>query len=743
MLATIAGAQSLTTIKVRNPGAAKPSADLTFGMVFKAGDVPAGKSLSVSSGSLQVDAKATNADGSLRHAVLSLHLENLTSGEARTVSLSAAAPAAAGAAIDPADVLKTDFDAKVTLTIAGVDFTASARDNLTSASTKWLSGSQCTEWLVSAPLKGPAGAVQPQMHVRFAVRAYAGLKSIRADVSVENDWTYEPAPMGLTYDAKIAVGANVYTKAAIPHTHHARWRKVLWWGADPGLEYEYDRNYILATGAFPYYDKTVKINLATIAAMKSDFDPMSPGNLTSYMPSTGAHNDIGPLPDYAALYLLTMDPHAMLNVLANGNAGGSYSMHYRDKKTDLPVSLDDYPYMTILGNPPDTKNPKTGLLEAFPAVTNGLEKHTPDDAHQPSIAFLPYVISGDYFYLEELQFWANWNMVIANPQYREWQKGLLWWGQNRGQAWSMRTLGQAAYITPDSHPFKKYFTEKLNNNLAYYVTKYPNNPAANVFHAMEGHYPYPPFGMAPWMDDFFMWTLNYLDQLGFASKPILTWKGKFVVSRMTDPGWCWLKASIYELQVGPADKTFYKSWDEMFKADFPAATCTGTAMDGYPDSPTGYGANMQPALAAAVDAGIDGAQAAWDKYETRAPKQDYTSQPQFNVLPKAYSTVISVRGGSGRPAASGKQWVIAGSNAAFDLGFASEVSYVILDTIGRQIAAVTLGRLPKGRHALDWERQPGVSGLKPHAPYVIRIKAVDDFKHVDFPKVLSGARIAP
>ena len=34
-----------------------------------------------------------------------------------------------------------------------------------------------------------------------------------------------------------------------------------------------------------------------------------------------------------------------------------------------------------------------------------------------------------------------------------------------GQAWSLRTLGHAAYITPDAHPLKGYFVKQLDNNL--------------------------------------------------------------------------------------------------------------------------------------------------------------------------------------------------------------------------------------------------------------------------------------
>jgi hypothetical protein len=67
------------------------------------------------------------------------------------------------------------------------------------------------------------------------------------------------------------------------------------------------------------------------------------------------------------------------------------------------------------------------------------------------------------------------------------------------------------------------------------------------------------------------------------------------------------------------------------------------AMTGYPESATGYGANMQPALAVAVDAGIPMAAEAWAKYQTRNPKQDYGASPQFAVVPGGPATGMAVR----------------------------------------------------------------------------------------------------
>ena len=67
---------------------------VTFGQVFKAGDVPKGATLTATLDgrpvSLQVDPKATNPDGSLRHAVLTLVVPSLAGKATLPLAISAA-----------------------------------------------------------------------------------------------------------------------------------------------------------------------------------------------------------------------------------------------------------------------------------------------------------------------------------------------------------------------------------------------------------------------------------------------------------------------------------------------------------------------------------------------------------------------------------------------------------------------------------------------------------------------------
>jgi hypothetical protein len=136
------------------------------------------------------------------------------------------------------------------------------------------------------------------------------------------------------------------------------------------------------------------------------------------MPTTGGRPDIGLMPGWDVAYLLSMDSNIRPAVMTTGDVAGSWSIHYRDKVTGRPVSIIDYPYATIAyGYIGDTYNPKTKKYEEFPSCVSSCT--TPldyDNAHQPAMNFLPYVLTGDYYQLEELQFWTMFNLYKKNQR---------------------------------------------------------------------------------------------------------------------------------------------------------------------------------------------------------------------------------------------------------------------------------------------------------------------------------------
>lgn len=666
---------------------------VSFGQVFATGDVPVRQGLRAviaetgETLALQVDRKATHPDGSLRHAVLSVVLPDLPAGAARTLLLQRGSAGVAGPMLTLSAILATGYDSRVDVILDGRRYGASARALLQAQSPRtWIAGPVATEWLVSAPLSDAKGRAHPHLSARFHVRAHAGSPRLLTDVTVENAWTYEPSPRNLLYNVTATVNGEVrYARSGLVHLHHARWRRTFWSGGEPRVHIVHDVRYLIATGAVPSYDPALIDSIAPAQLhWYRDFwrheeksysgdgrftydkiGPMGLGLATQSMPDGGAHDDIGPLPRWTAVYLLSQDAAARIATLGMGELAGSWSIHYRDRKTDLPVSLDSHPYVSTTDNRDDTRNPGTGGYEQTAPCPTRLACATPyneDAAHQPSFAYVPYLVTGDHYYLEELHFWANYNLVSRTPGYREFARGLLYRGeQDRAQAWSLRTLGHAAYITPDEHPLKKYFTSKLEENIEFfhqlYVIGQPNR-----FGGLKPSYDYP--AAAPWMDDFWTWSVGHLVALGFEkARPLARWKAQFPVQRMgfgtaNPDDYCWIFGAAYQLRVARnADAPMFQTIREVYRntngqhlagsdgfddrglpcASSALATALGLRigeMTGYADSPSGYPANMQPALAAAVDAGIVGAADAWARFEARSVKPDYRDYPVWAIVPR-------------------------------------------------------------------------------------------------------------
>jgi len=651
---------------------AQASVPVSFGQVFTPGDLKPGERLAgkLADGAtlpLQVDVKARHADGSVRHAVVSAILPALAPKASLMLAL-AKDGAAAGKPALPATaaaLLAQGFRAGFSARIDGKTWSVSAERLLAGARAQaWLSGPLVTEWLVAAPLVDDQGAEHPHLAARFAVRWYPQAKRARVDVTIENDWAYEPGPRNFTYDARVTVGGKeVYARAGLTHFHHARWRKVFWWGGAPAFDLRHDTAYLIASRALPNYDQALQVSEPALADLKARWngaaiEPMGAGLAQPYMPMTGGRNDIGLLPGWAAMYLLSMDPRARAATMGGADLAGSWPIHYRDKRTGLPVSLLDHPYMTVLARASDTMNRATGKLEAFPACAADKACDTPyapDVSHQASFAYLPYLLSGDHYHLEELQFWASYNVFSSHPGYRENIKGLLKPDQLRGQAWALRSLGEAAYITPDGDRLKPLFLGLVDNNLKWYNATYTDNPAANKLGVIVNGYALSydnESGIAPWQDDFFTSAVGHLADLGFAdARRLLAWKTRFPIGRMMDPGVCWIDAASYSLKVRESRASpFFATLAQAYAAthgqgrrDLP---CGGAdmahalklkpgEMTGYSSSAIGFPSTMQPALAYAADAAGKPGRDAWARFMGRSVKPDYGGAPQFAIVPRA------------------------------------------------------------------------------------------------------------
>jgi hypothetical protein len=630
--------------------------------VFVPRDLPHGFGLQAADGqgnaiAVQLDQKATHRDGSLRHAVITLLFHHFASGQEVPVVLRRTPPPArdGGKTTVSLSDLPADFDVVVVLKQNNHRLAASARALLKGGRIEnWLHGPLVSEWWVAGPLRDERGHPDPHLGARIGIRCYGKGQPLRLDVVVENDWTFVSHPRTETYDVEIRAGGKTrFAQAKVIQPSQTRWRRGFWWDDAVFVYVKQDLDHLRKARVVPNYDPELRISEVALARMYDAFEhssrgPMDSGIVTAYMPTTGGRLDIAPLPEWQAMYLLTMDPRAYEMTLQSGDLGASFPSHFRNERNGRPVTPEDYPNMStvddLFGEPGQPQRPDTGGFHN-PLV--------PDPAHEPALDFLPYLITGDRFYLEELQFWTMWNALYSGPQYRGYGAGLIHAGQIRGQAWSLRTLAQAEYITPDTDALKPVLRRELRANIDWYNANYTNNRSTNKLGMIERAEDYDGGrSAAPWQDDYFTWSVGYVQGLGDVdARALLRWKAKFSVGRMIAPGFCWILAASYTLRVRDRPlASLFADFRRVYQASLPdklnehaRRTDPVCASDEMAQSlglkaagemfQSNYSTYLQPALAVAVDSGVDGAQSAWKLFQSRAMKPDYADEPGWDIVP--------------------------------------------------------------------------------------------------------------
>ncbi len=150
---------------------------------------------------------------------------------------------------------------------------------------------------------------------------------------------------------------------------------------------------------------------------------------------------------------MTQDHRDLQVMLGNGRVSGSVPWHFIDGATGSYLSIKDHANVWL---EPRGISPSFGK-DALPAgMFDYRTGFAPDLAHQPSLSFVPYLVTGDRYFADELSAQSNWtlaNVWTANRQKSP-TKDLVFFQEVRGFGWTMRTLGEAAFLLPDASPFK-------------------------------------------------------------------------------------------------------------------------------------------------------------------------------------------------------------------------------------------------------------------------------------------------
>jgi hypothetical protein len=427
----------------------------------------------------------------------------------------------------------------------------------------------------------------------------------------------------------------------------SRWRKAFWWGEDePAVHVAHDLADLTGCGALPNYDRTLRPAELTqdtrrqLDLARGDFQILGKGSLVAYMGTTGGRMEIAPYPTWTVQYLMTMSPAAKAIVLAHGDLTGSWPIHVRTRKDGRIMRLDDRPKFWLDSRGKDRPEWKPDRCPPDPKQI----KLDPDLAHQPSLAYVPYMATGDYYYLEEMYFWASYCLLNTWPEPRGDARGLLA-GQIRGDAWGLRNIADAAWIAPDDDPEARYFDEKVRNNIAARTAAMYGPPEYNPIGAwgvrtVEDARIQDPANRnwmvtAPWEEDYLIWSLHHLVELGYAeaARPrdfLLRLRvGTLTHAPEFDP----MLAAPYRMVVGQRagkDVTFYEDWK---KLGIENARLSKPDLPNYGNS---YAYSARAAVICGVDGGFPKARDALEWLDANLPnrREVMAANPAWAIVPR-------------------------------------------------------------------------------------------------------------
>ena len=683
----------------------------------------------------------------LRHAIVTLAMpEAMKSGEIATFELSDAGISPESA--DTAPVFPQALDLRTELVIDGETWVAdlstvygvlnsATHDIGTTGSTggNWLDGALVSERQVHVPFVSAGSVVHDELVAVFGLRHHHTDGSTRYEVIVENNDMSVDMVKSYTYEVAVFVdGVKRYNDLELEHFPHSRWRIDVWDDVRPDLHIRHDAAQMIRTKAVPNYDASLIGNIAASELASYDsfwqknaptevggmlsfpgkeercyvssalngerscdgvnyslevntVGPMGVGGLANwFMPATGGRPEIGLFPRWTASWLLSQDYSAYGAMIAAADGSGSWPIHMRDEATGLAATVADH----------STKRFGRSISTCSRA-SDCQRPYSPDTAHQASFSFIPYLITGESYYLEELQFWAGFNTLQSDAGFRARDKGLLERAnQVRGAAWALRNLAHTAWATPDEHDLKLGYLEQVKYNLDDYRNVYFSNPDTdNQFGALA-------FGnnvSSPWMDDYFTMVAGHLVELGFdEARDLARWKGLFPTQRMgfgegVEGDYCWVFAASYRLLIGPVseiplsedasvslaphrrgpetsspqDVTMFRDigsvfdfsnkgsnggivvpTGEAFETNEACGTAEQFSEQGFTTTIYRYGGTatanyltqLGPALAVALDNQTDGAASAWERFKSRPVIPNFAENPTWAILPRSIFLAI-------------------------------------------------------------------------------------------------------
>jgi hypothetical protein len=448
---------------------------------------------------------------------------------------------------------------------------------------RWRDGPVMAEYVVHVPfVNAKNGAKHPHLNMIFCVR-YDG-QSVRTKAVVENNTTFVSEGGNKIFDYEFfAGGKSRYALKVKRMNRNSSWDHDYVEGAESKLYVRPSQRYMQDSGLMLNFDINITVSPERRANAKQKLEARAAGTpldnfvISQAMPGTGGRDDIGAQPTWVADSMVDEDETLFKLALLGASNAGLAPSQYKDEVTGLPVNIAERPGFTI--------QPAFARGKDVPAEVKDGETGWQFDAdHQPAALFFPAVMTGEYYFLRLAHFWCNWNLANIYPQWRRGsgRKLASTGGQPRGMAWSLRCLAEVNWITPESHPMRQYFRDRLLANLDDYANNdaWPINSEQTPLHNIDG--PRVAFDVIrPWMHDFFGFALGQLVRLGFKdAKKMADYLAVFIAGRWLDPdnvpflvAFKGLAYTFNTQEMGPDNQPvkngkIWKTWAEVRKQRF-------------------------------------------------------------------------------------------------------------------------------------------------------------------------------
>lgn len=354
--------------------------------------------------------------------------------------------------------------------------------------------------------------------------------------------------------------------------------------------------------------------------------------ITQYMGTTGERPDLGHVTGTQGNYLLSQSDAWWQAVLAQAEAGMGIPWNIRDEG-GTPVNFFRTGTGVVSRLLLTTHSNVKGKAHYLDQETNATAGWSIDQSHQPALFYLPWVLTGDPYYLEGLQFANSNNTLHTNFNRKSINLANIISDQVRGNAWNMRTLFGLVATTPENVPGwllpRSYFEKQSRENAAEFTGKYVNNPAplqSILYSDSDGF----------WQHDFLTFETGWATWLGISEwKPIFEYAIRSAISRVNGTsGWERRCPTVYYLPKGVVFTSWAQAWEAertINKRVLPADT---TLLCGV----QAYSSYLLGALAIATHNNVPGTESLHRWYHEAAIKTlkaqgGYTVGPKWSIAP--------------------------------------------------------------------------------------------------------------